>query len=79
MLLLLSALLYVMQRKHVSFSKRVFMGLGLGIAYGLILQFAYGTESAVLSDTVPWFNIDWCWLCQTTSNDCYATCIYFNS
>ena len=28
-----------MQRKRVSFSKRVFTGLGLGIVYGLILNF----------------------------------------
>nr|WP_216667841.1 L-cystine transporter [Sporosarcina jiandibaonis] len=46
-----------MQRKHVSFSKRVFTGLGLGIAYGLILHFAYGTDSAVLQESMPWFNI----------------------
>ena len=56
-LLLLVGLLYIMQRKHVSFSKRVFTGLGLGIAYGVILQLAYGTESAVLQESVPWFNI----------------------
>ncbi|WP_172370706.1 cation:dicarboxylate symporter family transporter [Sporosarcina jiandibaonis] len=56
-LLLLVGLLYIMQRKHVSFSKRVFTGLGLGIAYGLILHFAYGTDSAVLQESMPWFNI----------------------
>jgi uncharacterized protein len=56
-LLLLVGLLYIMQRKHVSFSKRVFTGLGLGIAYGLILHFAYGTESTVLQESMPWFNI----------------------
>lgn len=56
-LLLLVGLLYIMQRKHVSFSKRVFTGLGLGIAYGIILQFSYGTDSAVLQESVPWFNV----------------------
>ncbi|WP_210470862.1 L-cystine transporter [Sporosarcina sp. 6E9] len=56
-LLLLVGFLYTMQRKHVSFSKRVFSGLGLGIAYGLILHFAYGTDSAVLQESMPWFNI----------------------
>lgn len=56
-LLLLVGLLYIMQRKHVSFSKRVFTGLGLGIAYGLILHFAYGTDSTVLQESMPWFNI----------------------
>lgn len=56
-LLLLVGLLYGMNRKKVSFSKRVFTGLGLGIAYGLILHFAYGTDSAVLKETMPWFNL----------------------
>ena len=46
-----------MNRKKVSFSKRVFTGLGLGIAYGLILNFAYGTDSAVLKESMPWFNL----------------------
>jgi len=46
-----------MHRKKVSFSKRVFTGLGLGIAYGLILHFAYGTDSAVLKESIPWFNL----------------------
>ena len=56
-LLLLVGLLYIMQRKHVSFSKRVFTGLGLGIAFGIILQISYGTDSAVLQESVPWFNL----------------------
>ncbi|KXH84031.1 L-cystine transporter [Sporosarcina sp. HYO08] len=56
-LLLLVALLYGMKRKKISFSKRVFTGLGLGIAYGLILNFAYGADSTVLKDSMPWFNL----------------------
>ena len=56
-LLLLVGLLYGMHRKKVSFSKRVFTGLGLGIAYGLILNFAYGTDSTVLEESMPWFNL----------------------
>lgn len=56
-LLLLVALLYGMKLKKISFSKRVFTGLGLGIAYGLILNFAYGADSTVLKDSMPWFNI----------------------
>ncbi|WP_342510290.1 L-cystine transporter [Sporosarcina sp. FSL K6-2383] len=46
-----------MNRKKVSFSKRVFTGLGLGIAYGLILHFAYGSDSAILKESMPWFNL----------------------
>ena len=56
-LLLLVGILYTMNRKKVSFSKRVFTGLGLGIAYGLILHFSYGTESTVLAESMPWFNL----------------------
>ncbi|WP_255723671.1 L-cystine transporter [Sporosarcina sp. ACRSL] len=46
-----------MHRKKVSFSKRVFAGLGLGILFGFILNVAYGADSEVLAQTVPWFNI----------------------
>lgn len=56
-LLLLVGILYGMNRKKVSFSKRVFTGLGLGIAYGLILHFAYGSDSAILKESMPWFNL----------------------
>ncbi|MGE7622322.1 L-cystine transporter [Viridibacillus sp. NPDC096237] len=56
-LLLLIGLLIVMHRKHISFSKRVFAGLGLGIIYGLILHFAYGVDAQVLVDSVGWFSI----------------------
>ncbi|AOV06659.1 L-cystine transporter [Sporosarcina ureilytica] len=56
-LLVLIGVLYVMHRKKVSFSKRVFTGLGLGIGFGLILQFAYGPHSEVLLASVPWFNL----------------------
>ncbi len=56
-LLLLIGLLYSMHRKNVSFSKRVFTGLGLGILFGFILNVAYGADSEVLAKSVSWFNI----------------------
>lgn len=49
--------LYAMQKKHVSFSKRVFLGLGLGIVFGLVLQLIYGAKSDVLKTTIDWYNI----------------------
>lgn len=55
--LLLIGLLYTMHRKKVSFSKRVFTGLGLGILLGFILNIAYGADSEILSESVSWFNI----------------------
>ncbi len=54
---MLVSILYVMNRKGISFSKRVFTGLGLGIFYGLILHFIYGTDSKILADSMPWFNL----------------------
>lgn len=56
-LLALISLLVYMQRKHVSFSKRVFAGMGLGIVLGAILQVIYGSESAVLTGTLDWYSI----------------------
>ncbi|MBD7907437.1 L-cystine transporter [Sporosarcina gallistercoris] len=56
-LLLLASILFWMNRKHVSFSKRVFTGLGLGILYGVILHVSYGVDSSALQQSVPWFNI----------------------
>ncbi|MED4583280.1 L-cystine transporter [Brevibacillus choshinensis] len=56
-LLLFIVGLYTLQKKHVSFSKRVFIGLGIGILFGLVLQFAYGTKSDVLKTTIDWYNI----------------------
>ncbi|UIO43316.1 L-cystine transporter [Brevibacillus brevis] len=57
LLLLFIAGLYAMQKKHISFSKRVFVGLGLGILFGLILQYIYGAKSDVLKSTIEWYNI----------------------
>lgn len=56
MAVIILILLY-MQRKFVSFSKRVFTGLGLGIVFGLLLQFMYGSGSEVVRLSVDWFNI----------------------
>ncbi|PAQ14786.1 L-cystine transporter [Bacillaceae bacterium SAOS 7] len=56
-LLVLVGVLYVMQKKHISFSKRVFTALGLGIVLGFILQLLYGLESKVLLQSTEWFSI----------------------
>ncbi|GEK33186.1 L-cystine transporter [Kurthia sibirica] len=56
-LLLLISLLIVMHKKHVSFSKRVFTGLALGILFGLVLHFSYGATSDVVTQTTGWFAI----------------------
>src|SRR5699024_3236679 len=56
-LLGLIGLLIWMQKKHLSFSQRVFTGLGLGIILGGILQAVYGSESEVLTETTAWYSI----------------------
>ncbi|MBS4196007.1 L-cystine transporter [Lederbergia citri] len=55
--LLLLFLLFRMQKKHISFSKRVFTALGIGIVLGLAIHLAYGTDSDVTKGTLDWFNI----------------------
>ncbi|MEX6701999.1 L-cystine transporter [Peribacillus frigoritolerans] len=56
MLVLLGVLFY-MNKKHVSFTKRVFTGLGLGIVFGLLLQYFYEPQSEAIVKSVDWFDI----------------------
>src|SRR5690625_1879251 len=56
-LLSIIGLLIYMQKKHVSFTKRVFTGLGIGIVLGAILQWGYGSDSMVLTKTTDWYSI----------------------
>ncbi|WP_036165573.1 L-cystine transporter [Massilia sp. 9096] len=51
------ALLYTMQQRHLSFTKRVFSGLGLGIVLGAALQVIYGAGSQVITDTGSYLGI----------------------
>lgn len=50
-------LLYVFQQRHVSFTKRVFLGLGLGVVFGAGLQMVYGIGSPVIASTRDYLNI----------------------
>ncbi|ENQ3104255.1 hypothetical protein SAMN04488168_105125 [Bacillus sp. 491mf] len=56
-MLLLVGVLYYMQRKHLSFNKRVFTALGLGIIFGLILQLFYKPTSEIIIQSNNWFNL----------------------
>lgn len=49
--------LFIMAKKHVSFPKRVFTALGLGIVFGVALHLIYGVNSKVLETTTDWFSI----------------------
>ncbi|RFU60672.1 L-cystine transporter [Bacillus sp. V59.32b] len=56
-MVILLLVLWFMQRKHVSFTKRVFTALGLGILFGFLLQVFYEPESEAILNSVEWFNI----------------------
>ncbi|PAF38616.1 L-cystine transporter [Terribacillus saccharophilus] len=56
-LLALIGVLFYMQKKHISFSKRVLTGLGLGIVYGVILQLVYDPASETIVMTSDWFGL----------------------
>ncbi|AUM63607.1 L-cystine transporter [Brevibacillus laterosporus] len=49
--------LYTMQKKHISFSKRVFTALAVGIVFGVGLQLTYGAKTDIIKDSIEWFNI----------------------
>lgn len=55
--LLLIGLLFYMQKRHLSFSKRVFSALGLGIVLGLYIHLVFGTDSNVTEHSVEWFDV----------------------
>ncbi|MGG4344314.1 L-cystine transporter [Paenibacillus lautus] len=56
-LILLVGILYWMQKKHISFTKRVFAGLGLGVLFGVALQLIYTSTSDVVVKSTDWFNL----------------------
>jgi len=55
--LALLGLLYAQQRKHASFSVRVFTGMGLGVVLGAALQAIYGAGAAEVKTTGDYLDI----------------------
>ena len=55
--LVLLGLLYAQQRRHASFSVRVFTGMGLGVMLGAALQALYGADAAALKITGDYLDI----------------------
>lgn len=49
--------LVLMQQKHISYTKRTFAGLGLGILFGGSLQLIFGTEHEALKGAIEWINV----------------------
>ncbi|HHA0402714.1 TPA: L-cystine transporter [Staphylococcus aureus] len=56
-LVIFIVILHMMARKHISFAKRVFTALDIGIVFGVLLHLVYGTHSNVITSTSDWFNI----------------------
>ncbi len=54
---ILLGVLYTLQRRHASFSVRVFTGMGLGVVLGAALQAIYGAGSAELKTTGEYLDI----------------------
>ena len=50
-------LLYSLQAKHVSFTKRVFTGLGLGVVLGAAMQAIYGAGAPDIAATNAWLDL----------------------
>ncbi|SJZ42598.1 L-cystine transporter [Pantoea eucalypti] len=44
-------------RHNWSLSKKVLTGLVIGVLFGLVLQLIYGENSAVVKESISWFNI----------------------
>ncbi len=56
-ILVLVGILYYMQKKHISFAKRVFSALFMGIVVGSIMQLAFASDSPVLKTSLDWISI----------------------
>ncbi|HCG2416615.1 TPA: L-cystine transporter [Staphylococcus aureus] len=56
-LVIFIVILHMMARKHISFAKRVFTALGIGIIFGVLLHLIYGKHSNIITSTSDWFNI----------------------
>lgn len=48
---------YIMQKRHVKFSTRVFIALGVGILFGAGIQLIFGLDSTVTSGSIEWINL----------------------
>ncbi len=48
---------FLLQKKHVAFSKRVLWALVVGIVFGIIIQVIFGTDSSTTTTAIDWINI----------------------
>lgn len=55
--LIFIGVLAYLSKKYVKFSKRVLIGLGIGILLGLVLHLIYGVDSKVTENTASWLDV----------------------
>lgn len=55
--LVLMAVLYVMQKKHIDFTFRVLGALIMGLALGFLLRTLYASNIEIINKTIIWYNI----------------------
>ena len=56
-LLILIAVLYIMQKKHIDFTFRVLGALIIGLALGFLLRNLYANNTELIDKTIVWYNI----------------------
>ena len=56
-LLILIAVLYIMQKKHIDFTFRVLGALIIELAFGFLLRNLYANNTEVIDKTIIWYNI----------------------
>lgn len=49
--------LLLLKKRHVSFTTRVLLAMGIGILYGALLQILFGAASDVVKESNAWFNV----------------------
>lgn len=57
LMVILMGILYTMQQKFISFSKRVFTALGMAVAFGIFLQMIYGLNSDTINSSLTYINV----------------------
>lgn len=50
-------ILYLLQSKYVKYSNRVFVGLGIGIIFGIIIQLLFSSDSSTTQTIIEWMDI----------------------
>ncbi|WKC58441.1 L-cystine transporter [Borrelia sp. P9F1] len=53
----LIGLLYFFHKKYISFTKRIFVALGLGLVFGASMKYFYESKPLVIEESVKWINI----------------------